>query len=270
MLFTSDSKPMVEVTGLDIKFRLRLNAENSIRARFIELVSSPLSFGRRRSEMLHVLKSVRFRAVRGDRIAILGRNGAGKSTLCRFLAGIYRSEQVKIDSRYQVRAVLEPGLVVYPELTGRENAKLLIGLIYPELSAETAAELLDEVLAFSELGTFLDTPFRHYSNGMQARLCLSVATARASDVFILDEVFDAADKPFRERISRKVLGLIKEAGVVFFVSHTEAQARLVCNKAIVLEAGEVKFFGGIDEGYAVYNMLLEAGRGSVKDTSEQV
>lgn len=253
MLSTLDSNVLIEVKNLNVMFQLKFNRDESLRGQFVELLSNPVDFLFKDRDVLHILNQVSFSASKGDRIAIIGKNGAGKTTLCRCLAGIYKNKGIAIKPQKTVRAILDPHAVIFPELTGRENAKILTELIYSELSPAEREKILTESLEFSGLKEFLDTPFRHFSSGMQSRLCLSVATAVSSDIFILDEVFEAADKVFKEKISARIVGLIEKSGVVFFVSHSEEQVRRVCNKALFVKSGRVQFFGDLDKGLELYN-----------------
>lgn len=251
-----NSNTLVQVNDLHLSFGLRIHPDASLRGHFIKLMQNPLATLLHTREAHHVLRGISFTARRGERIALIGKNGAGKSTLCRCLAGIYRPSLGRIQIEGNVRTILDPSAIIYPELTGRENARILAALLYPDLG-KALNERIDEALDFSGLGSFLDTPFRYYSNGMQTRLCLSIATCAPADVFVLDEVFDGADSEFRERISRRILDLIAQSGVVFFVSHSEAQVRRVCNRAILLDSGCIRAEGSVDDVYKVYNGIVE-------------
>lgn len=253
---TSNSEFLVQIENLNMTFQLQFNQQVTLRGQFVDFAKNPYSFFFREKDFLHVLKNIHLNAKAGDRIALLGRNGAGKTTLCRCLAGIYQTKPGTIKARGKVRALLDPNFVIHPELTGRENAEILTSLFYPELSKAQKAQVLQEALAFSDLKEFLDTPFRHYSSGMQTRLCLSVATSQSADIFILDEVFEAADQAFKEKIAKRILALIESAGVVFFVSHSEDQVRKVCNKALILESGEATFYDQVEDGLKAYKNLL--------------
>ncbi len=256
MKSTSSFNSLVNVEDLHLSFGLRMHGVTSLRSQFVSFMRNPLANLLHTREAHHVLRGISLTAKQGDRIALIGKNGEGKSTLCRCLAGFYRPTKGKIEVQGRVRSILDPAAIIYPELTGRENAQILAALLYPELG-ETLAERIDEALQFSGLGAFLDTPFRYYSNGMQTRLCLSIATCAPADIFILDEVFDGADSEFRERISRRIIDLISQSGVVFFVSHSEAQVRRVCNRAIFIDSGRIQVDGSVDEVYRVYNGFIE-------------
>lgn len=195
-----------------------------------------------------------FEAKKGDRIALIGKNGAGKTTLCRCLTGIYKPQfgQIKVEGK--VRSIIDPATIIYPDLTGRENAKIMMDLLYPSDKGK-AQELLSDALEFSGLGAHLDKSFRQYSNGMQTRLCLSLATCTPSDIFILDEVFEGADAEFQEKISARILRLISQSGIVFFVSHSESQIRRVCNKGLLLNEGKIINYGNLDQVFETYSKL---------------
>lgn len=255
MLSTLDSSALIQVKNLNVMFKLKFSRDNSMRGQFVELLSNPIKYFKKKNDTLHILNQISFTANRGDRVAILGKNGAGKTTLCRCLAGIYKTDSVTIKDQKTMRAILDPHAVIFPELTGRENATILTELIYSELPRQERERILSESLEFSGLGEFLDTPFRHFSSGMQSRLCLSVSTAVAADIFILDEVFEAADKAFKEKISARIIGLIEKSGVVFFVSHSDDQVRRVCNKALVLKDGRIHYFGELEKGLKLYNHI---------------
>jgi ABC-type polysaccharide/polyol phosphate transport system ATPase subunit len=201
-----------------------------------------------------VLKDVSIQIRAGDRVGILGVNGVGKSTLCRCLTGIYEADRGTVTRQGRVRGVFDTGIGVFPELTGRENARLLMTYLYPE-HFEQHAELMREALDFSELGDFLDSPFRIYSNGMQARLCLSLISCLPSDVLVLDEVFDGADGYFKEKIAARLLSIIEQSGAVVFVSHSIDQLRKICNRGLVFRDGRVALDSDINTAIEAYNHL---------------
>jgi ABC-type polysaccharide/polyol phosphate transport system ATPase subunit len=181
----------------------------------------------------------------------LGVNGTGKTSLCRCLAGIYTPNQGEVIVHGQVRAIFDTQIGIQPDLTGRENAELLAEFIYPEDHHEHK-QMIEEALTFSELGQFVDMPYRLYSNGMQARLCLSMISCKPCDLLILDEVFDGADIFFREKIATRVMKMVAESGACIFVSHDSGQIRKVCNRLIVLQKGQVIHDGDVEAGLKIY------------------
>lgn len=252
---SDSSQAMVAADNVNLEFHLQRQNDSSLRDRFIRICKSPIRTLTEKSETLLALNGVSFRASKGDRIALVGKNGAGKTTLCRVLTGIYKPTSGSVEVRGHVRSIIDPSAMIYPDLTGRENARLLMSLLYPNLTDEFE-DVLEDALAFSGLGGFLDLPFRHYSNGMQTRLCLSVASCFPADVFILDEVFDGADQEFRDRVSKRMLDLIQNSSVVFFVSHSEEQVRRVCNKALLLNEGQLVQEGDVSEVFHTYKKLI--------------
>lgn len=239
---------MVVIDNLHVAFNLLLNPDETLRGQFVGLLKNPYQHLVRNKDVLHVLKGVSLKARRGDRIALIGKNGAGKTTLCRCIAGIYGPKKGSIQINGSIKAILDPRSILYPELTGRENARIVMSLFHDGSESQ-----LQEALEFSELGRFLDVPFRTYSSGMQTRLCLSVASCQSADVFLLDEVFDGADQSFQQKMSKRIMNLIERSGVVFFVSHSEEQIRRVCNRAIYLKDGHIVADGNLDEVFALYN-----------------
>ena len=243
-------KTLIEVKNVGLTFPAHIHKSGSVRDVFVKTVMHPLESLFRAPQMLEVLSGVDLSVHQGDRIALIGVNGAGKTSLCRTIAGFYHPTRGEVRLHGKVRAIFDTIVGIYPELTGRENARILVHFLYPDL--ENFEELLSEALDFSELGRFLDTPFKFYSNGMQARLCLSVLTIQGTDILVLDEVFEGADQFFREKISKRVLKLIDASGAVIFVSHSEEQLLRVCNRAVVIQSGKVGFDGPVNEGLAFY------------------
>jgi ABC-type polysaccharide/polyol phosphate transport system ATPase subunit len=190
---------------------------------------------------------------RGERVGLVGMNGTGKTSLLRCIAGIYRPTAGSLEVAGRVRAVFDTSVGILPELTGRENAHLLARFIYPDVT--DTAEIAEEAVEFAALGRFADMPYRIYSNGMQARLCLSLVSARPADILILDEVFDGADEFFRERMAARVLNVIERSGIVLFVSHDAALVQRVCNRAIVLRDGRLAFDGTPLAAFEAYRSL---------------
>ncbi len=252
---TSASNKILEISNLDLVFNSHVYKEKSLRQSFVDQFKNPLGLLQRNTNSLHVLKGVSLSLNQGDRLGVLGCNGSGKTTLCRVISGMLgpTKGQVKLDGH--CRAIFNTAIGILPQLTGRENAQLLSVLMFPELEKKEREELVEEAIEFSELGDFIDTPFVHYSKGMQSRLSLSIISARVSDLLILDEVFDGADMFFREKITKRILDLIEKSGATILVSHNLDQIRLACNKVLVLADGRKWFLGDIEEGIKLYSSL---------------
>jgi ABC-type polysaccharide/polyol phosphate transport system ATPase subunit len=244
---------VLSVEDLNLIFKTSLHPAASWRDSFTRLATDPARYLFAQSERIQIARDLSFQLKRKERLGILGVNGTGKTSLCRCIAGIYGPNSGKILVTGRMRAVFDTQVGIHPELTGRENAWLLTEFLYPELDDKQA--IVDEALEFSELGRFTDLPFRLYSNGMQTRLCLSVVTARPSDLLILDEVFDGADSFFRQKASARVLKLMRDSGAVIFVSHSEQQLREACTRVMVLDNGKIAFDGAVEDGLRFYASL---------------
>lgn len=258
---------IVDVENLNLVFATRAFRTPTVRDLVIETVKNPLRLFESDAEQHHVLKDLNFKVYRGDRIGLIGVNGVGKTSLCHCLAKTYRPTRGSVQVNGRVRSVFNTSLGIFPELTGRENAELLIKFIYPELQSRHK-ELLQEVIDFSELKEFAETPFRHYSNGMQARLCLSIISCMPGDLLILDEVFDGADQFFRTKIAKRVRKMIEQSGAVVFVSHSPDQVVDVCNRVLVLSEGRILFDGNPKQGLKIYEENFRAQQSSSDLTSE--
>ena len=156
-----------------------------------------------------------------------------------------------------VRFIFNTSVGVLPMLTGRENVVLLVNLIYSEYSDKQKKEIIEDSIKFSELKKFIDTPFRTYSMGMQSRLCLSVISAKSSDLLILDEVFDGADEYFKDKVSKRIINIIDKSGAILFVSHNREQIHSICNRLIVLDKSKIVFDGDVTSGFNVYSNIVK-------------
>ena len=249
MASTSTSKILLEANGLSMDFPVNLYPQHGLRDTFIELIKGPFDYLTRGKEVLPVIRDLSLNLNEGDRLGILGNNGAGKTTLCRILCGMIHPQRGQVKVHGQVEAFFDTSTGILPELTGRENAHLLMEL-FPH--KEIAPKYLEEALKFSELDVFLDAPYKTYSKGMQARLMLSLISMSSSDVLILDEVFDGADIFFKEKIGARMKEKINRSGAVIFVSHSPDQILELCNRVVVLEKGTIAFDGAPQAGVEFY------------------
>lgn len=240
---------LLRVKDLHLEFPLHMHLDSSWRDRFVGALTRSRESGNRR-ERHSVLKDLSFEVRRGERIGIVGVNGTGKSSLCRCIAGVYTPTSGSIARYGKVRALFETSMGINGELTGRENALVLGELLFPD--EPNRKELVEEAMEFSELGKFLDAPFKVYSLGMQTRLCLSIVTAQPSDILILDEVFTGADIFFQEKMIPRSLQMIERSGAVLMVSHSPHLIAHVCNRVIVLHEGRILYDGGVDEALNRY------------------
>jgi lipopolysaccharide transport system ATP-binding protein len=205
------------------------------------------------------LRNVSFEAHAGDIIGILGRNGAGKSMLLKILARILRPTTGRIEMSGRVGSLLEVGSGFHGELTGRENIFLngaILGMKHREIAGK-----LDQIIEFAGVGQYIDQPVKHYSSGMYMRLAFSVAANIEPEILLVDEVLALGDADFQ----KKCLQRIKEVGhngqTVLFVSHNLDAVLRLCNRAMVIEHGELVDSGPIHEVAASYLKLREPNQG---------
>ncbi|MCX6295891.1 MAG: ABC transporter ATP-binding protein [Bacteroidetes bacterium] len=196
-------------------------------------------------EEFWALKDVSFDVNQGDRVGIIGRNGAGKSTLLKILSRIVTPTSGRITIEGRVASLLEVGTGFHPELSGRENI-FLNGSILGMNKAEIKSKF-DEIVTFSEVERFLDTPVKRYSSGMYVRLAFAVAAHLDPEILIVDEVLAVGDAAFQKKCLGKMKDVSSEGRTVLFVSHNMGAIKALCTKGILLENGMVKEAGDIDK-----------------------
>jgi len=201
-------------------------------------------------EKFWALKDVNFEVNDGDRLGIIGRNGAGKSTLLKILSRITEPSTGTIHIRGRLSSLLEVGTGFHPELTGRENI-FLNGAVLGMSRVEVRRKF-DEIVDFSEVERFLDTPVKRYSSGMYVRLAFAVSAFLEPDVILLDEVLSVGDAIFQRKCQLKMRQLAHEGRTVLFVSHSMGAIRSICESGIVLQRGRASEKLPIDEAIANY------------------
>ncbi len=231
----------------DVSKRYLLGQARGVRGVLLDLLGH-----RDRRADLWALRDLTLSVKRGESVGLVGRNGAGKTTTLRLLAGITRATKGQVRTRGRVASLLNVGAGFHPELTGRENV-LLNGVILGLSRAEAQARY-DAIVDFAGLdAAFMDTPVKHYSSGMYARLAFSVAVHVEPDVLLVDEVLSVGDAAFQDRSLRRMLAFRDrgQAGIVF-VSHNLAALELMCQRAIWLERGHVCAEGPTHEVLRAY------------------
>jgi len=193
------------------------------------------------SEEFWALRDVSFDVQQGEVVGIIGRNGAGKSTLLKILSQITEPTTGEIAIKGRVASLLEVGTGFHPELTGRENI-FLNGAILGMSRAEIKRKF-DEIVAFSEIEKFIDTPVKHYSSGMYVRLAFAVAAHLEPEILIVDEVLAVGDGQFQKKCLGKMDEVSKSGRTVLFVSHNMAAIESLCSKSILLNTGKLVAYG---------------------------
>ena len=227
-----------------------------------ERLVSALKFERNTVEDFWALKDVSFEVQPGESIGIIGRNGAGKSTLLKILSKITPPTTGRIISRGRIASLLEVGTGFHPELTGRENIFFngsLLGMKRSEISAK-----FDEIVDFSGVEKFLDTPLKHYSSGMQLRLAFAVAAFLEPEILIIDEVLAVGDAEFQKKCLGKMEDVNKSGRTILFVSHDLTTVEKLCTRTILLQVGSIHM---MTETLAVVNHYLHKNphRAEIRD-----
>lgn len=203
------------------------------------------------------LRHVNFQVSPGDVLGVIGRNGAGKSTLLKILSRITDPTEGRARLYGRISSLLEVGTGFHPELTGRENIYLngtILGMRKAEIDQK-----FDQIVEFSEISKFLDTPVKRYSSGMYVRLAFAVSAHLDPEILVVDEVLAVGDVKFQEKCLGKMQDVAGHGRTVLFVSHNMGAISKLCNKAILLEKGQVAFSGDVDQAICRY---LETAEGS--------
>ena len=197
------------------------------------------------------LKDISFEVKEGDRLAIVGRNGAGKSTLLKLISRITEPTEGRIEYYGRIAAMLEVGTGFNLELTGRENVYLngsILGMTKADIDAR-----FDDIVEFSEVGEFIDTPVKRYSSGMYVKLAFSVAAHLDNEIQIMDEVLAVGDMEFQKKCLQKMRASARVEGrTVLYVSHNMSTIRRLCDRCIVLDEGKIVFDGDVDKAISIY------------------
>lgn len=206
-------------------------------------------YGKR--EYFWALKDISFDVAKGERVGIIGRNGAGKSTLLKILSRVTYPTEGEARIRGRVTSLLEVGTGFNDNLTGRENVFLNASL--HGLTPEEIAAKFDDIVSFSGVERFIDTPLKHYSSGMRVRLGFSVAAHVEPDILILDEVLAVGDLAFQEKCLKRVEGLVSEGRTILFASHSMGDLARYCEKVMWLDGGGMRFFGDTQSAINLYH-----------------
>ena len=236
---------MIQAENISMCYRMAYDRVKSIKEYLVQLVRGKIKY-----EEFWALRDVSFRVKKGEVLGIIGHNGAGKSTLLKVISGILKPTSGHVTVSGTVVPMLELGSGFDFDLTGRENV-FLNGAILG-YSEEFLREKYEEIVAFSELGQFIDVPLRNYSSGMVMRLAFSVATVVNPDILIVDEILAVGDAAFQEKCKRRMQELMGGGTTVLFVSHSLGQIREMCDRVLWLEHGEMRVLGEIGEVCSAY------------------
>lgn len=201
-------------------------------------------------ESIWALRNVSFEVQQGEVLGLIGPNGSGKSTLLKVLSRITEPTEGRAELRGRVGSLLEVGTGFHPELTGRENIYLsgtILGMRRTEINRR-----LDEIVAFSEIGKFIETPVKHYSSGMYLRLAFAVAAHLEPEILLVDEVLAVGDASFQNKCLGKMQNVAAAGRTVLFVSHNMGAIQALCTRGIVMRAGSLEYAGPIENAISNY------------------
>lgn len=245
------AKELLRVEHVGMRFNLSKERVDDFR----EYVIRMLTGKKLKKDEFWALKDINFELHEGERIGILGLNGAGKSTLLKVIAGVFKPTEGKVVRNGKIVPLLELGAGFDKNYTGRENIYLYGSVL--GYSRKYMDEKYNQIVKFSGLGEFIDVPIKNYSSGMRSKLGFAIATIAEPEILILDEVLSVGDRKFRRKSERRILKMMENGTAVLFVSHSLAQVQRICNKAMILDHGQMIAFGDVDEIAELYTQMTE-------------
>ena len=250
----------IRVKNLSMEFKVSKDKIDTLK----EFVIRTIKRNKSGTTIVKALEDVSFEIPKGDRVGIIGFNGAGKSTLLKILAGVYDATEGTIETKGKIAPLLELGAGFDPNYTGKNN--IFLNGAFLGYSEDFLKEKYDEILEFSELGDAINYHVKTYSSGMRAKLGFSIATIVEPDILILDEILSVGDIRFRRKSADKIRSLINSGITVLLVSHSVAQIRDLCNKAIWIDEGKLKMYGEVNKVCDAYaNAASKASREQLKN-----
>ncbi len=230
------SDSIIDVSHVSMKFHMNVDKVLSLKEFAVRAVTGRLHY-----EDFNALSDVTFSVDKGETIGLIGKNGAGKSTLLKVISGILKPTSGAVTVKKNVVPMLELGSGFDMELSGRENIYLNGAIL--GYSKEFLQDKYGDIVAFSELGNFIENPIKTYSSGMLARLAFSIASVVEPEILIVDEILSVGDSDFQEKSRKRMLELMGGGTTVLFVSHNIQQVKEMCDSVVWLEHGKVKDIG---------------------------
>jgi ABC-type polysaccharide/polyol phosphate transport system ATPase subunit len=235
----------VENVGKKFAYSLRDVVRYGAKRLVREFLGLPAKTGVLEPGEFWALDDVSFEVRRGETLGIIGRNGAGKSTLLKLINGVYLPDKGSIAFKGAVGGLIEIGAGFQPNLTGRENIYIVASLV--GMTKDQVEDVLDDIIAFANIGPFIDSPVQSYSSGMSVRLAFAIHVFHQPDVLLADEVLAVGDFDFQQKCMEKINEIRSELGMIL-VSHSMPMIVRFCDRVIVLEKGRIGFCGPADEG----------------------
>jgi len=247
----------IRMTGVGIDFQVLDGVKNRMLHPefFREFIGGKMGLTESNKLFVSALDNIDLKIEAGGRLGLLGHNGSGKSTLLRVMAGVYAPTRGVIESEGRISTLFDISIGMDMDINGRDNIRLQ-SLIFG-MSPEEIERVAPQIEEFTELRDFLDLPVRTYSTGMKARLSFGVATALQPDILLLDEVIGAGDSAFMERATERLEILLERPNILVLASHSNDTLRRFCDQGLVLEKGNLVFYGDIEDAITAYEQRVE-------------
>lgn len=255
----------VKVDHIGKSFRLPTESTTSLKRTIVNYFKGIKGYNEQK-----VLRDISFEVNKGDFFGIVGRNGSGKSTLLKIISQIYTPEKGSVEVNGKLVSFIELGVGFNPELTGRENVYLngaMLGFSEKEVDG-----MFSDIVEFAELTEFMNQKLKNYSSGMQVRLAFSVAIQAKSDILVLDEVLAVGDEAFQRKCNDYFMKAKDENKTIILVTHSMESVRKYCNKALMIDKGEVKIIGTPDDVANQYSLdnVTQTGTSTVIEKTDDI
>ncbi len=233
------SDTIIKLENVSMSFNMSTDKITSLKEYIIKLIKREIFY-----KEFKALEDVNLEIKKGDILGIVGFNGAGKSTMLKIVSGILKPSKGNVSINGSIAPLIELGAGFDPDLSGRENIYLNGAVL--GISKKDMNKKIDEIIEFSELQEFIDTPVKNYSSGMYARLGFSIATCVEPEILIVDEILSVGDYKFQEKSKQRIEDMMNKGTTIILVSHSIEDVERLCNKVLWLEKGKVKAFGGLE------------------------
>ncbi|MBP2098407.1 ABC transporter ATP-binding protein [Enterococcus rivorum] len=256
-------KYAIKVNGVCKDFKLPTESTSSLKRTIVNYFKGIKGYREQK-----VLRDISFEVEKGDFFGVVGRNGSGKSTLLKIISEIYVPEKGKVEVDGKLVSFIELGVGFNHELTGKENVYLNGALL--GFSTDEIDEIYDDIVEFAELTDFMNQKLKNYSSGMQVRLAFSVAIQSKSDILVLDEVLAVGDEAFQRKCNDYFMQAREDKKTIVLVTHSMDAVRKYCNKAMMIDKGEVKIIGTPEDVANQYSLsnVTDSGSATIIENSE--
>lgn len=241
----------VQLTNVSVDFPVYNVNARSLKKKFLRLATGGnVSRDANEHVMVKSLNNISLKLQHGDRVGLIGHNGAGKSTLLKLLATIYEPTSGELTIEGNVSPMLSLMHGIEAEFTGYENIVqrgIILGLTRQQIRAQC-----DDIAEMTGLGDYLYMPVRTYSSGMMVRLAFAISTCINPDILLIDEIFGAGDAAFMTKARKKMVDLLDQSSIVVIATHSDELIKEFCNKAVLLEGGQIKYYGDVNDAVDLY------------------